>query len=293
MTAAVATTHGSSHRMPGLWSLLASQVGYQLRLLSRTPRAMFGSILMPAILLALRVGQVDRGSAGAAARTVPLVAGLAVLGLTSTAYVTYASSLVSARQDGVLRRWRTTPLPAVGYFCGKMVAAVLLAEGAAAVVIAIGVAMTGTHLDVAAVPVLAAVIAVGALAFAALATAVTVLIPTAESAFPVLAVTFYPLVLLSGAFGSLSVEPAWLTTLLSYLPAQPLVDAVTGALRHSAGVPPLPGRSLLVLAGWGAVGLLAAVRFFRWEPTRPPHGRTDRRTGDRSAGGSADRPRSQ
>jgi ABC-2 type transport system permease protein len=265
--------------MPALWPLLAHQVGYQLRLLSRTPRAVFGSILMPAILLALRLGRLDHGDGAIATQVAPLIAGLTVLGLASTAYVTYASSLVAARQDGVLRRWRTTPLPAAGYFCGRMVATVLLAEGAAAALIAIGIAMTGMHLSAGAVPVLVAVVAVGALAFAAIATALTVVIPTVDAAFPVLAVTFYPLVLLSGAFGSLSTEPGWLTAVLSYLPAQPLVDAVTGALRHAGGVPPLPARDLLVLACWGAVGLTAAVRFFRWEPTRPPHAQTARPAG--------------
>jgi hypothetical protein len=33
----------------------------------------------------------------------------------SVAYLTHAASLVVAREDGVLRRWRATPLPFWGY----------------------------------------------------------------------------------------------------------------------------------------------------------------------------------
>ena len=46
------------------------------------------------------------------------------------------------------------------------------------------------------------VLVVGTLCVAALGTAATAVVPTAESAQPVLALTFYPLVLLSGAWAA-------------------------------------------------------------------------------------------
>jgi hypothetical protein len=64
---------------------------------------------------------------------------------------------------------------------------------------------------------------------------------------------------------------------MSYLPAQPMIDAVTRALQPSAG---LSGRDLAVLAAWAVGGLLLSVRFFRWDPhrhgTRGPLGRKTR-----------------
>ena len=66
-------------------------------------------------------------------------------------------------------------------------------------------------------------------------------------------------------------EPHWLNTLMSYLPAQPMIDAVTRALQPSAG---MSGRDLAVLAAWALGGLLLSVRFFRWDPSRPRHART-------------------
>ena len=58
---------------------------------------------------------------------------------------------------------------------------------------------------------------------------------------------------------------------MSYLPAQPMIDAVTRALQPSAS---MSGRDLAVLAAWAVGGLLLSVRFFRWDPTRPRHALT-------------------
>jgi hypothetical protein len=79
------------------------------------------------------------------------------------------------------------------------------------------------------------VLGVAALAWAGVGTALTALIPTAESAQPLLAFSYFPVMLLSGA-------------------------------------PVLPGRDLAVLAAWAVAGLLASLRLFRWTP-QPRGGR--------------------
>ena len=111
----------------------------------------------------------------------------------------------------------------------------------------------------------------GALALAAAGTAVTPLLTSAQGANPLLTLTYLPLIIFSGGFGGLSGLPHWLNTLMSYLPAQPMIDAVTQALQPSAG---WSGRDLAVLAAWALGGLLLSVRFFRWDPTRPRHARS-------------------
>lgn len=83
--------------------------------------------------------------------------------------------------------------------------------------------------------------------------------------------TYLPVILLSGAFGVLS-EPKWLTTLMSYVPGQPVIGSATRALEFSgSGLAPVSGRDLAALAGWAVIGLLVSVRFFRWGPARPAH----------------------
>jgi ABC-type multidrug transport system permease subunit len=81
-----------------------------------------------------------------------------------------------------------------------------------------------------------------------------------------LTLTYLPVILVSGTFGSLSSEPRWLTSLAAWLPAEPMIDAATYALRHTSGPPALAGHDLVVLAAWAAAGLVASLVLFRWQP---------------------------
>src|SRR6266567_4219434 len=194
-------------RLPGLGPVIGGQVCYQLTLLLRTPRTLLAGLILPGALLALQLGRVQHVGQGAAADVLAArVAGLVVLGAMSVAYLSHASSLVVAREDGMLRRWRATPL-----------------------------------------------------------------LTSAQGANPLLTLTYLPLIIFSGGFGGLSGLPHWLSTVMSYLPAQPMIDAVNHALGHSAG---LPARDLALLAAWALGGLLVSVRYFRWEPHRPRHARS-------------------
>jgi len=256
--------------------MVAGQVRYQLTLLMRTPRTLMAGLILPGALLALQLGRVQHIGHGAAADVLAArVAGLVVLGAMSVAYLTHASSLIVAREDGILRRWRATPLPTWGYFAGRIAAAVLIADAAALILVLVGAAMAGLHLTGAGIASLLVASTAGSLALAAAGTAITRLIPSAQGANQLLALTYIPLIIFSGGFGGLSGLPHWLNTLMSYLPAQPMINAVTRALETGTGQSgfALPGRDLVVLAAWAVGCLLLSVRFFQWDPHRPRHAR--------------------
>jgi ABC-2 type transport system permease protein len=261
-----------ARRLPGAGQLLAAQVRYQLLLLIRSPRAVMISLVVPLLLLVLsssRRAHLDRDTEDA------LVAGLGSFGLIVTAYVSNAITLVTSRQDGVLRRWRATPLPTWCFFAGKIVATALTGLASVAVAVAAGAALYGARVTAATAASLLITFGLGVLAWAAIGIAVTPLVPTAQSAGPVLMITYLPVILFSGGLGQLSAEPGWLGTLAHYLPAQPVIDAATRALQHTgSGLVLVSGRELAVLAAWAVVGVAASVRFFRWDPVRPRHART-------------------
>jgi ABC-2 type transport system permease protein len=266
MTGPAGATAG---RMPGAGRLLATQISYQARLLA-SGRAITIGVGLPVILLFASHG--THGHAGAAG-----IAGYAVFGLTLTAWNTYGVRLVAAREAGVLKRWRATPLPRWCYFLGRIVATVVVAVAAGAATVAAGVLLYGTHLTVSGALGALVAFVLGGFAWAATATALTAVIPTVEAAAPTLMLTYFPVIIISGIFGAIS-EPHWLATIASYLPAQPLVGAVASALQHTAGHPLLPARDLVVLAVWAVAGLAAAIATFRWEPHRPAQRRPARRT---------------
>jgi ABC-2 type transport system permease protein len=253
-------------------TMLRRQIDYQLRLLVRNPRGLWVSLLAPGLILALRLGR-GGAHAGSLADRAAVIAGLSAFGLIATCYLTHAIGLVTARETGVLRRWRASPLPRWGYFTGRITATVLLSLVAGAIIIAVGAGLGGVHIAIGSLPALVLIFLLGGVAWAALGTAVTALVASTESANPVLMFSYLPVILLSGALGAIG-EPAWLSTLMSYLPGQPVIVAAAHALTYSgSGLAPVSPRDLAVLAGWAVIGLAVSVRFFRWDPVLPVHAR--------------------
>ena len=159
-------------------------------------------------------------------------------------------------------------MPRWCYFLGRIVACVIVAAIAGVATVLAAVLLYHTHLSSSAWLGALAAFVLGGAAWAAAATALSAAIPTTEAAAPTLMLIYFPAIIISGAFGSIS-EPRWLYTLATYLPAQPLIGAVTSALSHSPGTPLLPVRDVVVLVAWAAAGLATAVAVFRWEPHRP------------------------
>jgi ABC-2 type transport system permease protein len=259
---------------PGAGTVLAAQIRYQLILLARNPRALVTGLVMPALLLAVELGRVQHLGATAARMAVlaPQVAGLLLFSTAALALFNHANTLVSAREEGVLRRWRAAPLPPGVYFAAKITATVLATDFAGVILILVGKEMAGLSVTSHAVAALLAIGTLGALAFAAVGTAITALVSTTQSAQPVLMLIYLPLLFLSGAFGAVQSLPHQLTTVITYLPAQPLIDAASRSLLHSGGAL-IPAHDLAVLVAWLVAGLLLSLRFFRWDPYRPRRAR--------------------
>jgi ABC-2 type transport system permease protein len=261
------STDRAQSRMPGIGRVLATQIGYQARLLA-SGRAVTIGIGFPIILLIASHQSHTQTTAAD-------VAQYAVFGLTLTAWNTYGVRLVAAREGGILKRWWATPLPRWCYFLGRILANVAVATVAGAATVAAGVLLYNTHLTVSGALGAFVAFVLGSFAWAAAATALTAIIPTLEAASPTFLVTYFPVIIISGLFGTIS-EPHWLSTIASYLPAQPLAHAVGIALGHSAGHPWLPVRDLIVLAAWVVAGVTIAAVTFRWEPHRPTERRPAR-----------------
>jgi ABC-2 type transport system permease protein len=259
----------TAQRLPNTAKLLAAQVSYQFRLLLATPSALAISVGLPVILLI--VGNARHVSDGP-----EIVGGYAVFGLTMTAWNTHGVRLVSARELGILRRWRAAPLPPWCYFAGRIIATSLFATLAALVTLLAGIWFDGVSLSAAAAASVLPVLIVGSLAWAAASTAMSSVVPGMGNASPVFLLTYFPVVLVSGALGPISGEPHWLTTLASYLPAEPVIDTLSRALRH---VPVFSAHDLLVLTAWVIIGLVVASIRFRWEPNRPAQHRAARVSG--------------
>src|SRR6202011_6254504 len=97
-------------------ALLLTWRQYRLarRLFWRNPSAAFFNFLMPLILLAL-FGAILHGNQHQLNVIVPGIAGMAVM---STTFTALAYNMTFLREQGVLKRIRGTPMPAISYLMG-------------------------------------------------------------------------------------------------------------------------------------------------------------------------------
>lgn len=256
-------------------ALTLRQVGFENRSFWRNPPAAFFTFVFPLMFLVifnLIFGGDDipigRGrTISGSTFYVPAIAAFSVI---TACYTNIAMAVATARDLGILKRVRGTPLPAWAYLLARVIHASVIALLLVALVILAGALFYGVDPPTGDLPLFALTIFVGAAAFSALGLAVTAVIPTAQAAPAVVNASILPLLFISNVFIPVNRAPEWLETFSKVFPVRHYADAVAASF-----VPDDLGAeyvfewtSLLVVAAWGVAGLLLATRFFSWEPRR-------------------------
>jgi ABC-2 type transport system permease protein len=243
--------------------LLAHQIGYEQLSFWRNPQGAVFTFAFPVVFVVI-LGALLRG-VGASSDFgglsplqyyVPTITALSVL---ASCYGQLAVALAARRQTGVLKRIRATPLPAWAYFCGLVAHCMLVSVVDIAVILGVGrlydVGLPSGWLAV------AATLALGAASFCALGVAVASLISNAEAAPAVAQIALFPLLFVSGTY--MPIHSQALDRFAGWLPVRPFNEALTAVLvQHSA----IGWQHLGVLAAWGCLGAIVAIRRFRWDP---------------------------
>jgi ABC-2 type transport system permease protein len=171
---------------------------------------------------------------------------------------------VIRREFGVLKRLRSTPLPAATYLAATLVSSLIVVALQSAAVAALGVFLfdaAGPEDPVS----MGVALVLGAAAFAGLGLAAAALIRSAEAVSAVVNVIVLPMSFLSGSFGSADDLPRVLEALADVLPLAYLLELVHGA--YVDGEPVTEHlTAVAVLAAWGAGGYVVAWARFGWEP---------------------------
>jgi ABC-2 type transport system permease protein len=174
--------------------------------------------------------------------------------------------VTAQRESGVLKRRRATPVPASALIAGRALTATVVAIGMAGVLLVIGWAAYGANIPARTAPALALTVVVGAVSFCCLGYALASVIHDQDAAQPVTQAVMLPLYFISGVFVAVSRLPGWLVEIADVFPVRHLAAALLTAYNphtHGAG---LAGSDLLIVAAWGAAGLLIALRRFSWLP---------------------------
>jgi len=238
----------------------------------RDPQAAFFTVGLPLLYLFIfatvfgnQTNQL-RGPLGAMKGSTMMVASVIVIGVVSAAFQNLATSLVQDREDGVLKRLRSTPVPTGAFLAGPVLNGMTTALLLAVLVTVLGrvayqVSLPAGHLLAAVVTVLA-----GALACCALGCLFTVAIRKATAAMPMVTAVTLTLFFLSGNFFNTDQAPAGLRTVAAVFPVRHFYVAMLTAFNPHVSGGAFATRDLAILAIWGVAAAILAMRLFRWTP---------------------------
>jgi ABC-2 type transport system permease protein len=237
-------------------ALAWEQFRFERKLFWRNPSAAFFNFVLPLLLLLL-IATAFGSDGDELDVLIPGIAGMSVMATTFTAL---AHAVVFQREQGILKRVRGTPIPAVSYLAGMIGSAVMNAVLQVVLVVVIG------HLlyDVGwpeSWPLLAGFTLLGVVCFGSLGIAFAHLIPNVDSAPAYENAVFLPLIFISGVFYSSDSLPAALRAVAEALPLKHLIDGLGAAI---VGGSADTAAAAAVVAGWALAGIVLAVRFFRW-----------------------------
>jgi ABC-2 type transport system permease protein len=185
-------------------------------------------------------------------------------GAASTTFAGLALLLVIRRESGVLKRLRATPLPPHTYVASVLASIILIFLLEAAILTALGRLLYDVEVADSIVS-LVLVVLLGGGSFAALGVGLTALIRSAEGSSALVNALYLPLSFISGAFFSEDTFPDVLQKLAALLPLSHLIQLTRDVMVFDDAIWEHPGEVAMV-AGWGLVGLIVAIRGFRWEP---------------------------
>ena len=229
----------------------------------RSREAAFFIFLFPLLLYVLLASVYSSKIDGVPAPQV-LLAGLVGYGCANTAFAGLAIQLVIRRENGILKRLRSTPLPPATYVASLLVSTLVVFALQTLVLFLIGRAFYGTPFPSDVGSFIAAIV-IGAAVFAALGTATASVIRSAEGSSAVVNFILLPMAFLTGSFGPTHHYPAFLRAIGDVLPLKYFIKLINAVYLHGHGFWTQPG-SLAVLAAWGVAGLVFTFFKFRWEP---------------------------
>lgn len=237
--------------------LTLRQFSYENKAFWRNPAAAFFTFVFPLMFLVIFNGLFDANQF-----YVPAIGAFSVI---TACFTNVAMGVTMARDQGVLKRVRGTPLPAGAYLVGRVLHAVFIALILIAIITLAGALFY--DVDPPSNPTrFVATLAMGAAAFSALALAFTAVIPNEEAAPAFVNAAILPLSFVSDVFIPSDQAPEWMQTLAGIFPikhfAQAMLASFDPAFRDWSW------NDLVVLGVWGVAGLLLALRFFSWEPRR-------------------------
>ena len=185
-------------------------------------------------------------------------------GLISACYTNLAFTLCIRRENGILKRTRGTPLSPIDYLAGivgnvVVIALILTVLTIILGVVAYGITFPNRYLG------LVVTIAAGAFCFSALGVLVSTIVPNEDAAPAIINFLLFPLLFISGTFGSIKNTSA-LGRIAAFFPIRHLLQQAVDVFNPYGSGTGVVASHTIVLLAWGVGGLALSLRRFEWEP---------------------------
>jgi ABC-2 type transport system permease protein len=177
-----------------------------------------------------------------------LEAGMIGYGIASTTFAGLAITMVIRRESGVLKRIRATPLPPAVYIAAVLTSTFITFLIEAVVLIVLGRLLFSVGLPGRPLSLL-----------------VTLVLRSAEGSSAVVNAVYLPMAIIAGTFFTPREYPAFLQAIADVLPLTYFTKLTRDVMVRDHHLWSELG-SVAVVLGWGAVGVFAAIRGFRWQP---------------------------
>ena len=249
--------------------LALHQFRYDQKTFWRNPASVFFTVALPLIFLlifATIFGNDELEELNNLKTTTYYIPAILTLGVIAATMQSLAFQITADRDNGILKRGRGTPMPSWVFFSGRIGNSLVVSFLMLIIVPGIGRLLYGVEIPWDHLPAVIITLAIGAASFCCLGIAFTALIPNEDAAAAITNAVLLPLYFLSGIFIPETEIPDGVLHVSDAFPIRHFFEAFFAAWDPANTGSGFEWGHLAVVVGWGALGLVLAIRFFRWTP---------------------------
>ncbi len=261
------------NKIPSALNLGIRRGGLEIKQFARQRESVVFTLLFPVILLAI-FGSVFKDTiAPGVTFSQYFVAGMIASGLVNTGFQALAITIPMERDVGGLKRLRGTPMPASSYFIGKAILIAVSMIIQIALLFGFGLVFFGVEMPTEPSKwiTFAWLVLLGSACSTALGIAFSIVPKSGRGASAVVSPIVIILQFFSGVFFVFTQLPAWMQQLAAIFPLKWLTQGMRSVfLPDSFAAQEVAkswenGKTFLILSLWLVVGVVFAVRKFKWD----------------------------
>ena len=262
-----------TNKVPSALTIGIARGGLEVKQFMRQRESVIFTLLFPIILLAIfgSVFKTDLGDGVTFSQY--FVAGMIASGLVNTGFQQLAIYIPVERDFGTLKRLRGTPAPLMSYFIGKSILVFVSMVLQIILLLACGVFFFGVNLPTDPIKWLTFtwLIILGSASSTALGIAFAAIPKDGRGASAIVSPVVIVLQFFSGVFFIFTDLPQWMQQVAAIFPLKWMTQGARSiflpdsfATREVAGNWET-GRTFAIITAWLVVGIIWAVRSFKWE----------------------------